>query len=243
MFKLLENSRNLKRHSSLLPWKVAASLFAIYTVQAIVARIATNRARHRFRAEHGCSPVARRHPLKDPSFGVDFLLKLIRAFNEKRLLEKSANDRYRTAGTTFLVERGSQQTIFTIDPEKIKTLLAVNFKHYGLAFRAPLFSPVTGGGMFTSGGEKWAHSHALMWPTFARNQVADLELTSKHVAILLSKTPLDTTFNLQELLFDFTTDIGTEFLSGNLTDTLCNPTKESEEFSRAFNATLKDVAF
>jgi cytochrome P450 len=187
--------------------------------------------------------VACQLPLKDPFFGIDFILKLVRVFKEKRLLDTFANDFYKTVGTTFLVERGTQQTIFTIDPDNIKTVLAVNFKDYGLAFRAPLFSPVTGGGLFVSDGQEWAHSRALLRPTFTRDQVADLALTSKHVSNLISNIPRDTTFNLQELLFDFTMDTGAEFLFGKSTDTLCNPTKESQEFSQAFDATLKDVAF
>ena len=38
-------------------------------------------------------------------------------------------------------------------------------------------------------------------------------------------------------------DTGTEFLFGESTDTLCNPTKVSQEFTKAFDFTLKDVAY
>ncbi|CVL02464.1 related to cytochrome P450 alkane hydroxylase [Fusarium mangiferae] len=226
-----------------LRWKIIVTLLAIYTLRIIGTRITTTRARRKFREQHGCAPVTCQLPLKDPFFGIDFILKLMRVFKEKRLLETFANDFYKTVGITFLVERGSQQTIFTIDPENIKTVLALKFKDYGLAFRAPLFNPVTGGGMFVSDGEEWAHSRALMRPTFARDQVADLALTNRHVTDLVSKIPINTTFNLQELLFDFTMDTGTEFLFGESTDTLCNPTKASQEFTKAFDFTLKDVAY
>ncbi|KAF5639064.1 cytochrome P450 monooxygenase 52A13 [Fusarium sp. NRRL 52700] len=226
-----------------LKWKIVITLLTIYTLCIIGGRIATNRARRKFREEHGCAPVTCQLPLKDPLFGIDFILKLMKVFKEKRLLETFANDFYKTVGITFLVERGSQQTIFTIDPENIKTVLVLKFKDYGLAFRAPLFNPVTGGGMFVSDGEEWVHSRALMRPTFARDQVADFELTNRHVTDLVSKIPISTAFNLQELLFDFTMDSGTEFLFGQSTDTLCNPTKASQEFTKAFDFTLKDVAY
>ncbi|KAF5250802.1 hypothetical protein FANTH_4074 [Fusarium anthophilum] len=226
-----------------LKWKIVITLLTIHIFRIIGARIATKRARRKFREKHGCAPVTCKLPLRDPFFGIDFILKLMRVFKEKRLLETFANDLYKTVGITFLVERGSQQTIFTIDPENIKTVLALKFKDYGLAFRAPLFNPVTGGGMFVSDGEEWAHSRALMRPTFARDQVADLELTNRHVTDLVSKIPINTAFNLQELLFDFTMDTGTEFLFGESTDTLCNPTKASQEFTKAFDLTLKDVAY
>ncbi|KAF5540871.1 cytochrome P450 monooxygenase alkane hydroxylase [Fusarium napiforme] len=179
-WKAIEESLSLK-------CKIVITLLTIYTLRIIGARIITKRARRKFREQHGCAPVTCQLPLRDPFFGIDFILKLMRVFKEKRLLETFANDFYRTVGNTFLVERGSQQTIFTIDPENIKTVLALKFKDYGLAFRAPLFNP--------------------------------------------------------ELLFDFTMDTGTEFLFGESTDTLCNPTKASQEFTKAFDFTLKDVAY
>ncbi|KAG9506477.1 hypothetical protein J7337_000008 [Fusarium musae] len=234
-WKAIDESLSLK-------WKIVITLLTIYTLRILGTRIITKRARRKFREQHGCAPVTCQLPLRDPFFGIDFILKLMRVFKEKRLLETFAN-LYKTVGITFLVERGSQQTIFTIDPENIKTVLALKFKDYGLAFRAPLFNPVTGGGMFVSDGEEWAHSRALMRPTFARDQVADLELTNRHVTDLVSKIPINTSFNLQELLFDFTMDTGTEFLFGESTDTLCNPTKASQEFTKAFDFTLKDVAY
>ncbi|KAF5598668.1 cytochrome p450 [Fusarium pseudocircinatum] len=235
-WKAIDESLSLK-------WKIVITLLTIYTLRIIGSRIITKRVRRKFREQHGCAPVTCQLPLRDPFFGIDFILKLMRVFKEKRLLETFANDLYKTVGITFLVERGSQQTIFTIDPENIKTVLALKFKDYGLAFRAPLFNPVTGGGMFVSDGEEWAHSRALMRPTFARDQVADLESTNRHVTDLVSKIPINTTFNLQELLFDFTMDTGTEFLFGESTDTLCNPTKASQKFTKAFDFTLKDVAY
>ncbi|RBR20250.1 hypothetical protein FVER53590_26456 [Fusarium verticillioides] len=152
-----------------LKWKIVITLLTIYTLRIIGTRIITKRVRRKFREQHGCAPVTCQLPLRDPFFGIDFILKLMRVFKEKRLLETFANDLYRTVSITFLVERGSQQTIFTVDPENIKTVLALKFKDYGLAFRAPLFDPVTGGGMFVSDGEEWAHSRALMRPTFARD--------------------------------------------------------------------------
>lgn len=117
-WKAIDESLSLK-------WKIIVTLLTIYTLHIIGTRITTKRARRKFREQHGCAPVTYQLPLKDPIFGIDFILKLMRVFKEKRLLETFANDFYKTIGITFLVERGSQQTIFTIDPENIKTVLAL----------------------------------------------------------------------------------------------------------------------
>lgn len=94
----------------------------------------------------------------------DFILELIKLFEEKRFLDTFANHYYGQVGSTFSIFRGTQQTIFTIEPDNIKTVLAVNFKDYELGFRAPLFSPVTGRDIFAIDGDEWAHSRPAHLP-------------------------------------------------------------------------------
>lgn len=223
-------------------WQIIASLIIAYILRVLISNVSTIRSRRKFRESNGCYPVTCRLPLKDPVFGIDFILELMRLFKQKRFLDAFTNQFYKKIGFTFSIERGAQQTVFTIDPENIKTVLAVKFKDFGLGFRAPLFGPVTGRGIFAIDGDQWAHSRSMLRPTFSKDQVADLELTDKHISHLLEKIPRDTTIDFQELLYNFTLDSGTHFLFGQSTDILSNPTKEGREFCEAFDFTLKDVA-
>lgn len=225
------------------PWGLLGFFVFIHSARSIWGNISIIQARRKFRQEKGCGPVTCRLALKDPIFGIDFILELIKLFKEKRFLDTFANHYYGKVGSTFSISRGTQQTIFTIEPENIKTVLAVNFKDYELGFRAPLFSPVTGRGIFAIDGDEWAHSRSMLRPTFAKDQVADLELIDEHLSHLLRMIPHDKTINLQDLLHSFTLDSGTHFLFGQSTNILSNPSKESQEFSDAFEYTLKDVAF
>lgn len=224
-------------------WALLGLFILSYSARSIWGTISIIKARRKFRAEKGCYPVTCQLPLRDPIFGIDFILDLIRLFKEKRFLSTFANQYYGKIGNTFSISRGTQQTIFTVEPENIKTVLAVNFKDFGLGFRLPLFSPVTGRGIFAVDGDEWAHSRAMLRPTFAKDQVADLGLIDEHLSRLLSMIPPNKTINLQDLLHTFTLDAGTHFLFGESTNIFSNPSKMSQAFSEAFEFTLKDVAF
>jgi len=81
--------------------------------------------------------------------------------------------------------------------------------------------PVFGEGIFTTDGEAWAHSRALLRPNFARDQVADLEAFERHIQALVAVIPRDgSTVDLQELFFRFTMDSATEFLFGKSVESL-----------------------
>ena len=78
-----------------------------------------------------------------------------------------------------------------------------------------------GKGIFTSDGEAWAHSRALLRPSFAREQIADLNTFEKHMQQLFQLIPADgTTVDLKDLFFRFTMDSATEFLFGHAVGSL-----------------------
>ncbi len=71
-------------------------------------------------------------------------------------------------------------------------------------------------------GSQWAHSRALLRPSFARNNMAPLfGMMERHFQALLGLIPTDgSTFDLQQLFFNFTMDTATDFLLGESTHTL-----------------------
>jgi len=104
-----------------------------------------------------------------------------------------------------------------------------------------------GRGIFTTDGEAWAHSRAMIRPNFNRTQVADLDAFEKHIQTLFQILPRDgSTVDLQDLFFKFTIDSSTEFLFGKSTDSLVaqlkGQTSSESDFASAFNHGQEYVA-
>lgn len=74
----------------------------------------------------------------------------VRTSKEKRRL-KAGYDRYKDNGHTYVLSMMGYEFFNTIEPENIKTLLAVNFKDYNLGARSIAFAPLLGQGIFTTG--------------------------------------------------------------------------------------------
>jgi cytochrome P450 len=84
--------------------------------------------------------------------------------------------------------------------------------------------PLFGKGIFTSDGQMWSHSRALLRPSFARhNMTSHLPFMEAHFEELMKAIPKDgSTVDLQKLFFGFTMDTATEFLFGHSVNTLSN---------------------
>ena len=79
--------------------------------------------------------------------------------------------------------------LFTVDPKNVQAMLATQFNDFQLGYtRAGNFAPLLGAGIFTSNGEAWAHSRALLRPSFARERVSDLDIEDHHTRNLVSTT-------------------------------------------------------
>jgi cytochrome P450 len=130
-----------------------------------------------------------------------------------------------------------QVFVNTIDPEIIKSVLATNFKDFGLGKRIESFGPLLGNGIFTSDGVQWEHSRSLVRPNFSRAQVADLGNFETHIRHLIAKIPRDgSTVDLQKLFFQLTLDSATEFLFGEPIDSLnSHEGSEQQRFATAFD--------
>lgn len=111
---------------------------------------------------------------------------------------------------------GGRQTVFTVDPENIKAILATQFNEYG---KGPQFhqdfEEFLGDGIFNTDHEKWQQSRQLIRPQFIKDRVSDLETFERHVSILL---PLlggnGREVDVKDLFFRYTLDAATDFLLG-----------------------------
>lgn len=176
--------------------------------------------------------------------GLDFIRNNIKAFKSHRFLELMSS-RVTDAGPTWQVRVFlTRKSVFTADPENVKTILSLNFKDFKLSGRRPLMGPLLGRGIFTSDGNEWAHSRALLRPNFAKEQVADLALIELHIDHLFKLLPMDgTDIDLQPLFHRFTLDSATDFLFGRSTNTLADAKKEDLEFAKALRYSLDHMAF
>lgn len=104
--------------------------------------------------------------------------------------------------------------------------------------------PLLGRGIFTSDGDEWQHSRALLRPSFSKDQVADLALVELHVNNLFKLLPNNTgTIDLQPLFHDFSLDSATEFLFGRSTNTLTDAKEKDLDFARALRYSLDHMTF
>lgn len=200
--------------------------------------------RDRFAHENHCQP-----PVLAVSklFGLDTIRQTIAAAKRHRMLELSLS-RFKTYGNTFRVNRLATTVIMTREPQNMKTILSLRFKDYGLGNRIRSFGPLLGYGIFTTDGEHWARSRAMIRPNLVKDQVAHLDIFEELMGDLLELIPTDgSTVDLQDLFFCYTMDSATEFLFGHSVQTLkkrrYNGGDESvQDFASAFNYAQNAIA-
>lgn len=127
---------------------------------------------------------------------------------------------------TFEYHILNSKFLFTCDAENIQAILASQFRDFDLGSnRRGNFSSLQGSGIFTTDGAAWQHHRALLRPSFARAQVADLDLEQRHCENLMQALKPDdstgwtTETDLQVLFFRLTIDTATEFLFGESINT------------------------
>ncbi|KAK0641946.1 oxidoreductase-like protein [Cercophora newfieldiana] len=114
--------------------------------------------------------------------------------------------------------------IVTRDPANVQAMLATQSVDWDVGeHRTDSWKPLFGVGVFTSRGEAWKHSRALVRPQFARDQINDLDLIERHVQQLfsaidrshqVSKEGWTPEFDLQPLFYNMALDITTELIYG-----------------------------
>lgn len=221
------------------PLRVLIALAGFFLLRRLYWELTVGSARRRMIRENGCQPV-KVYPHKGilgKFFGYDTLSQNFRAAKASCFLE-TARLRNFSDQKTLRMRVFRRDFIITIEPENIKTILSTKFDDWGLgSLRASTFEPVFGNGIFTKDGESWAHSRAMLRPSFTRQQVGDLAVYERHVQHLISHIPKDgSTVDLQELFFRMTMDTATDFLFGKSTNTLVKDKQfpGAERFADAF---------
>ncbi|KAI1344555.1 cytochrome P450 [Xylariaceae sp. FL0016] len=194
-----------------------------------------------FAAKHGCEPPPKLRQFED-IIGVENVTEVAKAWNSSTWLDMWFR-RFTTIGTTFQASSLGRTTIFTVDPQNIKAILATQFKEFDLGpRRMRLLGPIIGPGIFTNDGHRWEHSRSLVRPTFTKVQVSDLSSFEGHVQDLLTAMPQPhwhtgrVDVNLQPLFFRLTLDSATELLLGRSFRTLlASPDSTHVKFMEAFD--------
>jgi hypothetical protein len=137
------------QHYVLLALGAFLSYFVIKKIAAYIEAV-------RFAKANGCKPV-HKFPQKERIVGweVSQLSKELRARHE--LLE-AGRQRYLDHGHTYQITVMGNTFVTTDEPENIKSILATNFKDFGIGKRLEAFGPQFGSGIFTTDGAHWEHS-------------------------------------------------------------------------------------
>lgn len=160
-------------------------VIASYTLYAILRQAQRYQSRRRISRENGCLPP-KKLPQKDPFMGTDVVLANLGAAKEYGFL-KLLQSRHAKHGLTFTTNTYLRTTINTCDPRVIQTVLANQFKDFGMGpLRRKSASPLLGKGIFTTDDDIWAHQRALIRPSFVRAQVTDFTIFERHVDQLIS---------------------------------------------------------
>ena len=195
----------------------------LHILYKLVLNSIERRSRDAEAARRGCGP-APTLPKMDP-LGLTRLIDALKAAREKRSPQYivEAMDEMGTNVHTVRAQILDYEVLVTRDPENVKAMFATQAQDFGIAaHRAGNWEPLLGAGIFTSQGEAWKHSRALVRPQFSGEQVSHLDLEERHVQAL-SKTlkPKENGWtgkvDLQPLFLNFTLDTATEFLYGQST--------------------------
>ncbi|KAF2184637.1 cytochrome P450 [Zopfia rhizophila CBS 207.26] len=134
------------------------------------------------------------------------------------------NNIFHDSGPTHAIVEpftGDTKTIYTIEPENVKTMLSTKFSNYYRPKTMPnALNPVMGQGVFTSNGAAWSHSRSLVRAQFSTKRirnVAKLDVHVRNIYEALGEELEDGWTEEQEILpiFNrFTLDAATEFMFG-----------------------------
>ena len=141
---------------------------------------------------------------------------------------------------TFKVLMYGKPSFITKDAENIKAVLATQFSDFDIGNRHGILLPLLGDGIFTLEGMHWKHLRATLRPQFARDQVGEVLLFERHSQkfLALVRKANGETIDINNMLYQFTIDVATEFLFGESIGALDDA---SGSLALVFNADFKDV--
>lgn len=188
--------------------------------------------------------------IHDGFYGFRLPFIINKANNEGRIIEfsvKSFLAAPNPQNQTFMNRALGIPIIVTKDPINIKAMLSTQFDDFSLGLRLYQFGPLLGSGIFTSDGEKWKYSRAMLRPQFTKDRISHILDFEPHFLFL--KENIDSNngqyFDIQELFFRFAMDVATDFFFGESVDSLKITTGASKDleneskFLNAFNKSQK----
>ncbi|CAN8101932.1 unnamed protein product [Discula destructiva] len=172
-------------------------------------------------------PAASKYPHLDPFFGLDLAIQTWRDFQRGELCE-GLRKRHLKYGATFSTNSLGSTTIYTTEPENIRTITTREFAKFGKSGWVVEAAKHIGSGVLMNEGEAWKHSRTMLKPMFSRTTLDEPTMLEPHVQNLVSEMRRlaqkgHGVFDFHELASMFTLDVVTEFLFGKSTDCLGNP--------------------
>ncbi|KAF7352323.1 hypothetical protein MVEN_01196000 [Mycena venus] len=134
-------------------------------------------------------------------------------------------DWFEQYGNTFTAKVAFNSTIFTIEPEYVKAILATDFDHF---YKGPdttrAGQSLLGSGVFNADDDMWKFHRTMSRPFFHRERISDFETFDSHTRDALAHMkkrlaegyPID----IQDCVSRFTLDSATEFLFGKSVDSM-----------------------
>jgi cytochrome P450 len=198
------------------------------------------RRRRQLIAKHGCKPVKRVKTI-DPFLGLDALIKMWRWYDQHVLLEKSEELFFGSGTQTVEFNFLGFMAILSTEAENLKAVFSQQFRLFKMPTGTKELDLLLHGGIFLNEGEAWHQSRELIRPSFARSQVADLEMLEKQVSLLISKIPPDgSTVDLSTMFPQLTLSVAISFLFGESSNEVVSDAEEAEKYT--FNQTWNRVS-
>ncbi|KAL8925531.1 MAG: hypothetical protein Q9208_003422 [Pyrenodesmia sp. 3 TL-2023] len=208
----------------------------VYLIFVLAGATRTQLQRRRIIRERGCRPPPGLSQI-DPFFGLDVVVQIFTSFRERRR-NASLKAQFDQYGRTFQSQVYGTTKFFTIEPRNLQSIFSTDFDSWGVQpLRLFYFGPFVGKGIMTTDAAFWEHSRALMRPTFARSQIADLSAYDVLVEQLIDLIPKDGSgVDLQPLFARLALDSSTAFLFGHSAASLTqSSTVDTDEFLEAYN--------
>ncbi|KDQ21154.1 hypothetical protein BOTBODRAFT_149912 [Botryobasidium botryosum FD-172 SS1] len=187
-----------------------------------------------------------------------------------KLEEQMRLDYCGTPMETFIAEYGKTyaikmlwdvETVFTMEPEHIKAVLATDFTNFikGNTFIRAMKS-MLGQGVFNSDGDMWKFHRSITRPFFTRDRITDFDTFNRHADAVIERMKesfiTGTAVDYQDMAARFTLDSAAEFLFGISVDSTASPmllpatdganavtANPVKDFAHAFADTQMHVAY
>ncbi|THY26119.1 putative P450 monooxygenase [Aureobasidium pullulans] len=227
-------------NTELSPVQIIVALGGITLLYHILNSIVTSIQNRNYARSQHCGAM----PVREGSlFGLGTILKVVKISKASRLLEANFSRFQKMQTKTFSMMTNGQSVIYTIDPENVRAMLVTQFDSWELsALRKTAYTRLLGHGIFTTDGDAWKHSRAMLKPSFTRGEIGNVEMLERHSESLIKAIRLQQDQNsvdLGDLFFRMTTDFATEYLFGEPTESLERGVEDG--FCEAFSGGLKYI--